>query len=31
LKFIEARFVKPRHGNGNLTGINFSETPPEDP
>ncbi|WP_108519983.1 hypothetical protein [Bradyrhizobium algeriense] len=31
LKFIEARFMKPRHGNGNLTGINFSETPPEEP
>lgn len=25
LKFIEARFIKPRHGNGGLTSINFSE------
>jgi hypothetical protein len=31
LKFIEASFVKPRHGTGNLTSINFSETPPEAP
>jgi hypothetical protein len=31
LKFIEASFIKPRHGNGDLTSLNFSETPPEDP
>jgi hypothetical protein len=31
LKFIEARFTKPRRGDGNLTGINFSESPPESP
>jgi hypothetical protein len=31
LKFIEASFAKPRHGDGNLTSINFSETPPEEP
>jgi hypothetical protein len=31
LKFIEARFQKPRHGGGNLTSINFSETPPAEP
>lgn len=30
LKFIEARFGKPRHGDGHLTSINFSETPPEE-
>lgn len=30
LMFIEARFIKPRHGDGNLTSINFSETPPEE-
>jgi hypothetical protein len=29
LKFIEARFIKPRRGGGRLTSINFSETPPE--
>ena len=29
LKFIEASFIKPRYGNGDLTSINFSETPPE--
>lgn len=26
LKFIETSFIKPRHGDGNLTSINFSET-----
>lgn len=31
LKFIEASFSKLRHGNGGLTGINFSEKPPEHP
>jgi hypothetical protein len=31
LKFIEASFIKPRHGDGDLTSINFSETPPEEP
>lgn len=30
LKFIEARFIKPRHGDGRLTSINFSETAPEE-
>lgn len=30
LKFIEASFTKPRHGYGDLTGINFSEIPPEE-
>jgi hypothetical protein len=29
LKFIEASFTKPRHGYGELTGIHFSEIPPE--
>lgn len=31
LKFIEDTFIKPRHGYGDLTSINFSETPPEKP
>jgi hypothetical protein len=31
LKFIEATFVKARHGGGDLTSMNFSETPPEQP
>lgn len=31
LKFIEARFIKPRRGEGHLTSINFTETPPEEP
>lgn len=31
LKFIEASFIKPRHGNGDLTSLNFSETPPDEP
>ncbi|WP_315730208.1 hypothetical protein [Bradyrhizobium sp. SZCCHNRI2010] len=31
LTFIEASFIKPRHGIGDLTSINFSETPPEEP
>jgi hypothetical protein len=31
LKFIEASFTVLRRGNGGLTGINFSETPPEEP
>ena len=30
LKFIEARFIKPRHGGGHLTSITFSETSPEE-
>jgi hypothetical protein len=30
LKFIEASYVKPSHGGGALTGINFSEIPPEE-
>lgn len=30
LKFIEASFTKLRRGYGNLTGINFSEIPPEE-
>ncbi|WP_247354125.1 hypothetical protein [Bradyrhizobium sp. 160] len=30
LKFIEASFIKPRHGDGDLTSINFSETRPEE-
>jgi hypothetical protein len=30
LKYIEASFSKPSHGTGNLTSINFSETPPEE-
>lgn len=29
LKFIEASFVKPSHGGGDLNSINFSEIPPE--
>lgn len=29
LKLIEARFIAPRRGYGNLTSIYFSETPPE--
>lgn len=31
LKFIEAAFIKPHHGYGDLTNIYFSETPPEKP
>jgi hypothetical protein len=31
LKFIEASFIKPRHGYGDLTSINFSDTPAEEP
>lgn len=31
LKFIEATFIKPRHGFGDLTSIYFSETTPEKP
>lgn len=31
LKFIEASFNKMRYGSGNLTAINFSEAPPEEP
>lgn len=31
LKFIEARFIRPRNGYGNLTGIYFSEARPEKP
>jgi hypothetical protein len=31
LKFIEARFRKPGRGGGDLTSINFSETPPAEP
>lgn len=31
LKFIEAQFIRPRHGYGNLTSIYFSETPLEKP
>ncbi|MGY4476954.1 hypothetical protein [Bradyrhizobium sp. USDA 3364] len=31
LKFIEAGFIKPRYGDGDLTSIYFSETPPEEP
>jgi hypothetical protein len=31
LKFIEARFRKPHRGGGDLTSINFSETPPAEP
>lgn len=31
LKFIEARFIKPRHGYGDLTSINFSEALAEEP
>lgn len=30
LKFIEASFIKPHHGGGDLTSINFSETPPQE-
>ncbi|MDA9442961.1 hypothetical protein XH98_28475 [Bradyrhizobium sp. CCBAU 51745] len=29
LKFIEAKFIRPRHGYGDLTSIYFSETRPE--
>jgi hypothetical protein len=31
LKYIQARFTKPRHGHSNLTSIYFSETPPAEP
>lgn len=31
LKFVEARFTKPRRGHSDLTSINFSEIPPEEP
>ncbi|MBR0812151.1 hypothetical protein JQ544_11495 [Bradyrhizobium diazoefficiens] len=31
LKFIEAKFIKPRHGCSGLTSIYFAETPPENP
>lgn len=31
LKFIEVKFIRPRHGSGDLTSIYFSETPPEKP
>ncbi|MEY9604616.1 hypothetical protein AB7M74_000160 [Bradyrhizobium japonicum] len=31
LKFIEASFIKPHHGGSDLTSINFSETPPQEP
>ncbi|MCW1994396.1 UNVERIFIED_ORG: hypothetical protein M2425_005848 [Bradyrhizobium japonicum] len=31
LKFIEVKFISPRHGYGDLTSIYFSETPPEKP
>jgi len=31
LKFIEASFIKPHHGGGDLTSIYFSETPPQEP
>lgn len=31
LKFIEAKFIEPRRGYGDLTSIYFSEAPPEKP
>jgi hypothetical protein len=31
LKFVEARFKRPRHGYGDLTSIYFSETLPDKP
>ena len=31
LKFIEAKFIEPRRGYGDLTSIYFSEAPPEEP
>jgi hypothetical protein len=31
LKFIEAKFVEPHRGHGDLTSIYFSEAPPETP
>ncbi|WP_204524491.1 hypothetical protein, partial [Bradyrhizobium sp. SUTN9-2] len=31
LKFIEATFMRPRHGYGNLTSLYFSETLPQRP
>ncbi len=31
LKFIEARYAKPRRGHGDLTSIYFSETSPAEP
>ena len=31
LKFIEAKFIEPRRGYGDLTSIYFSESPPEKP
>ncbi|MCA1549692.1 hypothetical protein I6F36_22940 [Bradyrhizobium sp. BRP19] len=30
LKFIEAKFIRPRRGYGDLTSIYFSENPPEE-
>jgi hypothetical protein len=29
MKYVEANFTKPRHGDGELTALYFSESPPE--